>query len=277
MSGPLATRRALPLVAAALAASLAAFLTACQTTTTVNGVPVATRPADEQPTSPDEMRRRAEVRLQLAGSYYVQGQLQTAIDEAHHALQLNPNLAGAYALLGIIYMNLADRRESEANFSRALALDPDGGEVNNNYGWYLCHTQRERESIRYFDRAAANRLYATPAMAMQNAGVCLFQVGDYNGAERYLKRAFEADASSPVAKFQLARLYLIRGELERANFYYDLLQKTVDPRADSLWLGVRIAHAASDTKTEQKRAEELRRRFPDSRETAALDRGAFDE
>ena len=258
-------------------AVLALLLASCRTTTTINGVPVATKPADEQPQSPEERRRRADIRLQLAGSYYVQGQMQTAIDEAHHALQLNPDLAAAYALLGIVYMGLQDRAQAESNFARALRLEPENGDINNNYGWYLCHTQRERESIRYFDRAVANKLYQTPAMALQNAGVCLFQINDLVAAEHYLKRAFEADASSPVAKFQLARLYLARGDLEHAGFYYDLLQKSIDPRPDSLWLGVRIAHAAGDARAEQLRSEELKRRFPDSPEAAALGRGAFDE
>jgi type IV pilus assembly protein PilF len=259
------------------AAALAMLLVACQTTTTVNGIPVPTPQSSDHVNSPEEVQKRAEVRLQLAASYYQQGEYKTAIDETRHALQLDPDLAGGYGMLGIIYMNLNDRREAEQNFTRALALDPSSGELNNNYGWYLCQTKRERESIKYFEKATENRLYTTPAMALENAGVCLFQINDMAGAEQYLKRAFETDASSPVAKFQLARFYLVKGQLDQAQFYYDLLQKSIDPRADSLWLGVRIAHASGDTRAEQERAQELRTRFPNSAEAAALGRGAYGE
>ncbi|HUN93283.1 MAG TPA: type IV pilus biogenesis/stability protein PilW, partial [Burkholderiaceae bacterium] len=255
------------------AAGLAAFavvlaLSACNTTTTVNGVPVASSPGADGSGSPADAKRRAEVRLQLASQYYTQGQLPTAIDETNRALSIYPDMPMAYGLLGVIYMDLNDRAQADANFNRGLRMDPDSGELNNNYGWFLCRTGHERDSIRYFDRAAANRLYQTPAMPLQNAGVCLFQTGDLAAAETYLKRAFEADASSPVAKFQLARLYLVKGQLDRANFYYDLLQRSTDPRPDLLWLGVRIAHGAGDTTVEHQRAEELRRRFPESPEAA---------
>jgi type IV pilus assembly protein PilF len=44
-----------------------------------------------------------------------------------------------------------------------------------------------------------------------------------------------------------------------------------------IWLGLRIAHANSDLRVERQLADELRRRFPNSPEAAALARGAFDE
>jgi len=56
--------------------------------------------------------------------------------------------------------------------------------------------QAEVQAIQYFDRAAADRLYATPAMALQNAGLVLLQVVT-TMRRKYLVRAFESDASSP--------------------------------------------------------------------------------
>lgn len=274
----MSTRRAQAIgLLAGLLAVVGLALGGCQTTTTVNGLVVANPPRNEPGTSPAEVRKRAEVRLQLAASYYAQGLMTAALDETHHVLQLDPSLATGYGLLGLIYMDLDDRVQADANFARALRLEPDNPELNNNYGWYLCRTGHEREAIGYFDRAAGNRLYPTPAMPLQSAGICMMQAGDLGAAEKYLKRAFESDATSPVAKFQLARLYLVRGQIDRASFYYDLLEKTVDPNPESLWLGVRIAHAGSDALTEHKLGDELRQKFPDSRQTAALNREAFNE
>jgi type IV pilus assembly protein PilF len=260
---------------AALALACAAALGGCKTTTTV------TQTSDPGQTSgasnEGDPHRRAAVRLQLAAGYYQKGQLDVAIKEATDATQIDPNLAAAFGLLGLIHMDLQQNPQAESNFRHALELDPKDPELNNNFGWFLCRSRREREAVSYFDKAAANRMYATPAMALQNAGICLMQVGDTEHAEKYLTKAFEADASSPVAKFQLAQLYLQTQRLDRAEFYYGLLARTVDPNAQTLWLGTKIAHARSDARTQQRLAEELRSRFPTAPETALLNREAFNE
>lgn len=261
----------IPLVAAALSVLGAA----CTTTTTVDGAPQSA--ASAAPAVDADARKRADIRLQLAASYYQKAQFNIALEEAQRALQADPNYAEAYGLLGLIYMDLGDRREADANFARALKLDPVSPELNNNYGWYLCQTGRERESVEYFLRAAQNKLYATPGKAMQNAGVCMMQVRDYKAAEQHLRRSFELDATSPFTKFHLARLYLATGQLDRAAFYYGLLEKQVDATAETLWLGLRIARASGDLRTERQFADELRRQFPNSREASALRRGAFDD
>jgi type IV pilus assembly protein PilF len=264
-----------PLRLAAFVLAAAAALGGCRTTTTVTATSDSAQTSAA--TAEGDPHRRAAVRLQLAGGYYQKGQLEVAIKEATEAPRLDPNLASAFSLLGLIYMDLQQNAQAEDNFRHALQLDPKDPELNNNFGWFLCRTHRERDAVAYFDRATANRLYATPAMALQNAGICLKQIGDNERAEKYLMRAFEADASSPVAKFQLAQLFLQTRRLDRAEFYYNLLAKGVDPNAQTLWLGTKIAHARSDLRTERRLSEELRARFPSAPETGLLNREAFNE
>lgn len=260
-----------------LAALAAASLTAgCTTTTTINGVPVPeARQSTTQP-EPDP-RKRADIRLQLAGGYYQKGQLSIALEEARRAVTIDPNYALAHSMLGLVYLDLGDRREAEASYATALRLEPDNPEVQNNHGWFLCQTGREREAVDYFQRAAANRLYRTPGLAMQNAGLCMMRLKDMESAERFLRRSFELDASNPVTKFQLARLYLGTRQVDRANFYYGLIEKGANPPPELLWLGLRIARANADLRLERQLADDLRRRYPNSPEAAALARGAFDE
>jgi len=262
----------------ALAAGVAVgmlCLASCKTTTTYTTASESAQ--SDAPKVESDPHKRAAVRLQLATGYYQKGQLETAIHEASDAAEIDPGLAAAYGLLGLIYMDLDQKVKAEASFQRALQIDASDPELNNNYGWFLCRNRREAEAVKYFDHAADNRLYGTPAMALQNAGMCLLQIGDRDRAEKYLLRAFEADASSPIAKYQLARLYLAVHKMERAEFYYELLVKSVDPNAETLWLGVRIAHAKADSRTEQRLGDELRHRFPSAPETARLNRDAFDE
>jgi type IV pilus assembly protein PilF len=193
------------------------------------------------------------------------------------AATIDPGFADAYGLLGLIYMDMNERAEAEANFQKALRLDPAGSDLANNYGWFLCQTGRERESIPYFDRALRDPLYTTPARAGQNAGSCLLKLKDYAGAEAYLRRSFELDASSPATKYLLSRTYLATGQIDRATFYYNLLARSVESTPETLWLGLRIARANGDLRTESQLANELRERFPRSPEVAALARGDFND
>lgn len=252
---------------------LAVLSAGCTTvTTTVGGVEV---PAPSKTEA--DPRKRAEIRTELASSYYREGRLAVALEEAQRAVQVDARYAPAHGLLGLIYMEIGDRSEAEASFNRALRLEPDNSDILNNYGWFLCQSGRERESFDYFQRAANNRLYSTPGLAMRNAGVCLLKVNDLDGAERALRRALELDAADARTKYELARLYLRRGQADRAGFYYGLLDPASRASAPGLWLGLRIARANGDLRRERDLASQLSDRYPDSAEAAAMRRGAFDE
>jgi type IV pilus assembly protein PilF len=252
----------------------AMWLSACTTTTEVNGKPVANldpTPADGDP------KRRVAIRLQLASNYYEQRNYNVALEELGRVLQIEPDNTAALGLRGLIYLELDDRAQAEENFSRAIKLSPENADLNNNYGWFLCRTGRERESVPYFQKAGTTRQYQTPALAYRNAGVCLMQVRDYPAAEQNLKRAFEIDAADLTTKFHLTRVYIALRQIERARFYHGLFEKELGETSETIWLSLRIARASGDLRSERQFADELRRRYPNSAETAALVRGVFDE
>ncbi len=260
----------------ALALSGAACTTTTTTTISNEGVSKTTAASPTKATEAD-LRTRARARTDLAAGYYRNGQLAVALEEARRAAAIDANYAEAHGLLGLIYMDMKEQRDAEASFQRALKLDPANSELNNNYGYFLCNTSRERESIDYFNQAIRDPLYRTPARAHQNAGACLLRIKDYEGAERHLRRSFELDAGMAVPKFLLARLYLKTNQIEKATFYYNVLAKSVESSAESLWLGLRVARANADLRTETQLANELKQRFPQSPEAAALARGDFDD
>jgi type IV pilus assembly protein PilF len=261
-------------------ALLAGMLASCTTTTVTNsGGEIIAKGSERNVGRAGEAdaRTRARARADLAAGYYRNGQLAIALEEARRATTIDPGYADAFGLLGLIYMDMNERRDAEENFRQALRLDPASSQLSNNYGWFLCQTGREREALEYFERALRDPLYPTPARAAQNAGSCLYKIKDYAEAERYLRRSFELEASNPATKFLLARTYLALGQVDRATFYYNLLARSVDSSPESLWLGVRIARANGDLRTESQLAKELRERFPRSPEASALARGDFSE
>lgn len=255
---------------------LAACLPACKSTTTVDGVQVDPNSAIAG-ASEGDAKKRAQVRMQLAADYYQNGQLQTAIETAQMAAQLDPASGPVFGLLGLMYMDAGQVAKAKESFARALSIDGNNPELLNNYGWYLCLDGHEDEAIGYFRRAQANPLYRTPALAFQNEGICQRRLKHLPEAEAALLHAFSLDAAAPNIKYQLAALYVAEGKWDRADFYYDLLARGVEPSPALLWLGIRLAHGKGDADAQRTLGEQLIARFPTSAQADSLHRGRYDE
>ena len=61
--------------------------------------------------------------------HYYDGDYISALQEAEIAIELNPNLAVAYARRGSIYYQLGDIKRARINWNMALKLDPEYDEV----------------------------------------------------------------------------------------------------------------------------------------------------
>ncbi|MCP5264812.1 MAG: type IV pilus biogenesis/stability protein PilW [Burkholderiaceae bacterium] len=223
-----------------------------------------------------EQRRRARIRLELAAGYYQQKNYSVALDELRQALTIDPNYAAAYGMLGLVYMSLREDSKAEQSFAQGLKLMPDSAELNNNYGWYLCSRGKFEASITYFEKALKDPLYQTPSRALHNAGICMRRAGDDKRAQRYLLRAFQIDATNPVAMYNLAEIYLKQKDLDRAHFYAQRLVTSHPATARTLWLALRVQRARGDRDGEASLATQLRRRFPGSPEADLLSQGRFD-
>lgn len=224
-----------------------------------------------------DTRRRARIRLELGAGYYQQGNIPVALDELRQALQIDPNYAAVYGVLGLIYMDLNERDRAEDAFQRGLQLRPNDSDLNNGYGWFLCNTGREKRSIEFFQRALADPLYATPAKPLHNAGICSLKIGEEALAEAYFLRSFQIDPLNAVAMYNLGELFLKRRDAERARFYAQRLISTYDPTAQTLWLALRVERTLGNRDAEVSLAAQLRRRFPESREANLLASGRFSD
>lgn len=236
-------------------------------------------PADDLRNSTDQsdLQRRAQIRLQLAVGYYGQGQLATALDEIKQALQIDPNFADAHGVRALIHMDMGDTQLAEESFKRAMKLAPGNPDFANNYGWFLCENGRERDSLPYFEAALKSRAYSSPAKALNNAGVCSMRLGDMAAAERYFNQAFQADPGNADASLNLARVFYSRADYQRARFYVSRVLRAENAGAAALWMAIKVERKLGDQDAASSLSNQLRRRFPDSREYAALSRGAYDE
>ena len=228
-------------------------------------------------TEESEARKRARVRLQLAAGYFDQGQTNVALEELRQTLAIDPTLPDAFNLRGLIYMRLNDLRLAEDSFKRALALNPREPNTQHNYGWMLCQQGRFTEAGQMFTQALAHPIYLDKAKTYMTLGMCQQRAGQVAEAERSLSRSYELDPGNPITGYNLAQILFDRGELPRAQFYIRRINNTELANAESLWLGIKVERRLDNRDAFNRLSDELRKRFPQSREYLALERRAFDE
>jgi len=222
-------------------------------------------------------RKRARIRLELAANYFQQGQTNVALDEIKQALSADPTFADAHNLRGLVYMRLNDNALAEDSFRRAISFNPRDGDVLHNYGWLLCQQGKYTESTAMFARAAAAPGYGGLAKTLMTQGLCEMRAGQNAAAERSLLRSYEMDAGNPLTGYNLASLLYQRGDLARSQFYIRRLNNSSLANAETLWLGIKVERGLGDRESMGQLAVQLKRRFGESREAAAYDRGAFNE
>ena len=251
-------------------------LTGCASNRSASGAMPANADLVTESDEP-ESRKRARLRLELATGYFEQGQINVALDELKQALIADPTYVDAYSLRGLVYMRLNDLPLAEDSFKRALAINPRDASVAHNYGWFLCQQGRFTDSFRLFGQAIANPTYPGQAKSLMTQGMCQVRAGQRVEAEQSLTKSYELDAGNPLTAYNLSLLLYERSELVRSQFYIRRLNNSELANAETLWLGIKIEQKLNNQQVVQQLASQLKRRFGQSREAAAYDRGAFNE
>ena len=224
-----------------------------------------------------DQRRRARLRVELATGYFEQGQTKVALDEIKQSLATDPSYVDAYNLRGLVYMRLNDIPLAEDSFRRALVLNPRDASVAHNYGWLLCQQARYTESFKLFGQAASSPTYTGKAKTLMALGVCQVNAGQLNEAEQSLTHSYELDAGNPVTGYNLSSLLYRRGDFSRAQFYIRRLNNSELANAQTLWLGIKTERKLNNPQAVAQLSSQLKKRFSQSPEATAYEKGSFDE
>ena len=273
--------------------SVGLVLSGCASKSTNNSAPVQPPPpaaltplpganegssANIEDRTPDtDARKRARLRMELGITYYQDAKYSVALDELKQSMQLDPTFADPLGVLALVYMELGEKQLAEQSFQRALQLQPNGSDINTNYGWFLCGNGKEAQSIPYFLNAIRNPLYAHPALALQDAGVCEYRIHAYAEAENYFLRSFQLDPSSGLTAYGLALIYFDQKQIDKAHFYIGRVNSSGNAAANTLWLGIRVEHMLGNNSEEASLGTQLVRGFPASVEAQLYQRRAYNE
>ena len=192
------------------------------------------------------------------------------------AIASDPAYAPAYNVLALVHVDLRENDQAQANFERALRLSATDPDVNHNYGWFLCQTNREELSLRYFLAAVRNPLYATPQKSYALAAGCAMRKNREADALDYYERALRLDPNYLVPMMGVAQIRYKRGQLVESRALVSRYNKQAEPTAESLWLALRIERKLGDKSAESNYASQLRRQFSATPEYQELLKGQYD-
>jgi len=246
---------------------------------TPQGTSAQPRPGVEPVTESDEPpeRRRARIRLELATSYFEQGQTTVALDEIKRSLAIDPNYGQAFVLRGLVYMRLQDVALADESFRRALQINPRDADAQHSYGLFACEQGRYAQANDLFNQALANPVYGGRGRTFLVQGICQIRAGQLPEAEASLARAYEFDAGNPIAAYNLASLRFRRGDAQGAQFIIRRVNNSELANAETLWLGIKVERRLGNDTAAAQLAQQLSRRFGESPQWAAYQRGAFNE
>lgn len=166
-----------------------------------------------------KQRLMASERLVLAEQRYRVGDYAQAADEARKALKANPSSVDAYTLLGLVADAQGRAQQAGQHFRKAAELAPAKGTVLNNYGAWLCANGSPAEGLVWIDRALADPSYPTRGAALANAGGCARKAGQYERAERDLRRALQLDENNAYALAEMAESEYRNGRFFEARAF----------------------------------------------------------
>ena len=271
-----AVRAPLPwgLLAALLLSIAAGMLGGCAGGST----PSASAPQENYTDSDEpENRKRATNRLRLAVLYFQDAKYNIALDEVKQAILADPGWFEGYNMRGLIYMRTNDFAGAEASFQKALSINPGSPDIRHNYGVLQCKLGRHADGMRLFSQALGTPGYTRRANTLVEQGMCQLAAGQGKEADQSFARAYEIEPANVAAGYHLALSAFQRGDLVRAQFLTRRMNNSEAANAETLWLGVKVERRLQNREAMGQLGTQLTKRFPQSREASALERGAFDE
>jgi TolB-like protein/Flp pilus assembly protein TadD len=100
----------------------------------------------------------------IAVIYLYRGDLDAALDQCDHTIELNPHFSPAYLTLGIVQEQLGDQDEAVAALQRAVHLSPETPRMHAGLAWALARAGKRQDALRILRRLEeqARKRYVSP-------------------------------------------------------------------------------------------------------------------
>lgn len=159
----------------------------------------------------------------LADTFRIRGKSGEAIEQARKAVQIKPDYAAAYNLLGTLYSESGDIDKAGENYLLAIKYNPGDFMAHNNLGSVYYTLGRWAEAEEYYTKA----LELNPEMAntYYNLAQVMLNQSRMEEAEKYLSDVIRLDSGHEKALFDLAMIRKMRKDLSSAR---ELLEQALE-------------------------------------------------
>ncbi len=212
----------------------------------------------------------AAINVQLGVGYIREGNYEVALEKLKKAVRLDPKNASAHTTIGFLYETIGDLDKAGYHYRKSSSLDPEGGETNSSYGQFLCKMGRWKQAQNHFDAALKDPFYATPEVALNNAGWCAMRVPDHERAEKYFREALDLRPKFADPMLPLAEIYYVRKDYFRARAFIQRYESVASHDMISLYRGFLVESALGDTKSATDYANRLKKYYPESIEATKV-------
>lgn len=216
--------------------------------------------------SENEARKAAEANTSLGMQYMERGQYEVAFGKLKKAIAEDPEYAPGQTVIAILYEKLGEDDLAGKHYQKAYEADPKDGDVNNNYGTYLCRAGRISEAIGHFEAALNDPFYSTPVVAMVNAGVCELEANNIAEAELYLRSALKVEPSNPDGLLAMAKLNYLNSSYLLSRAFIQRYESVASHNAKSLLLAFNVEMALRDREASDRYLYQLQTNYSDSKQ-----------
>jgi DNA-binding winged helix-turn-helix (wHTH) protein/tetratricopeptide (TPR) repeat protein len=147
-----------------------------------------------------------------------------AKEAAFRAAEIDDNLAEAHSSLGLVKVYYDhDWIGAEAEFRKAIKLDPNLVSAHQRYGSYLTFMGRFEESIRHYETAL--ELDPFSLQINMNLATTYYLRGEYDRAINHLNKTSELEPNYMPTHYVLGSAYVQQGRLEEAIEEFKFIYK----------------------------------------------------
>jgi type IV pilus assembly protein PilF len=209
--------------------------------------------------------------MNLGAGYLQQGRYDLAVERLQRAINQNPRLVEAHTYIALAYDQIGSLSDAEMHYLRATQLDSNNAVAANAYAVFLCRQNRWQDAKPYFRRAADNPTYATPDVALTNAGVCARDAGALDEAAESFRGALTRNPTSRDALTNMMDLSYQAGNYLQTRAFVQRYLAAHPPTAAVLLTCVNVERQLNDQAAADRCAAQLRSGFQGSPELQQLE------
>lgn len=213
-----------------------------------------------------QLEEVTQARINLGLGYLEKNQWQLARKNLESAVALSPENVRARMSLAFYLQKVGEVVEAEQHYDQALKIAPSDPDLLNNYGTFLCHTNRYEQAQDAFLNAIVQKGYYKLSASYENAGLCAFKFDDKKNAKKWFTKAVDHEPNRFLSTLYLIELELKEKALSQARNRIEFFHEKYGYQAPSLLALIKLELEENQTKKAEKYARLLAEQFPNSQE-----------